>query len=65
MQLCIVHMIRNSLKFVSWKERKKVAAELKDIYDAQTAQITKIALNEFRAPLKTYQDRDEYNFDFE
>ena len=47
-QLCIVHMIRNSLKFVSWKERKKVAAELKNIYNAQTAQIAKIALDEFR-----------------
>ena len=53
-QLCIVHMIRNSLKFVSWKERKKVAAELKNIYNAQTAQIAKIALNEFR---KKYDER--------
>ena len=46
-QLCIVHMIRNSLKFVSWKERKKVAAELKNIYNAQTSD-PKIALDEFR-----------------
>ena len=53
-QLCIVHMIRNSLKFVSWKERKKVAAELKNIYNAQTAQIAKIALDEFR---KKYDER--------
>ena len=28
-QLCIVHMVRNSLRFVSWKERKKVAADLR------------------------------------
>jgi len=31
-QLCIVHMVRNSLRFVSWKERKMVAADLKKIY---------------------------------
>ena len=33
-QLCIVHMIRNSLKFVSWKDRKAVATDLKKIYNA-------------------------------
>ena len=31
-QLCIVHMVRNSLKYVSWQDRKAVAADLKDIY---------------------------------
>jgi transposase-like protein len=31
-QLCIVHMVRNSLKFVTWKDRKHVAADLKKIY---------------------------------
>ena len=31
-QLCIVHMVRNSLKFVSWKNRKAVAKDLKTIY---------------------------------
>jgi len=31
-QLCIVHMVRNSLRFVSWKERKEVAADLRAIY---------------------------------
>jgi transposase-like protein len=35
-QLCIVHMIRNSLRFVGWKERKAVAADLKSIYTAKT-----------------------------
>jgi putative transposase len=35
-QLCIVHQIRNSLRFVSWKERKAVAADLKTIYGAAT-----------------------------
>ena len=35
-QLCIVHMVRNSLKFVSWKDRKAVAADLKKIYRSLT-----------------------------
>ena len=35
-QLCIVHQIRNSLKFVSYKDRKKLAADLKPIYQAIT-----------------------------
>jgi transposase-like protein len=35
-QLCIVHMVRNSLKFVSWKDRKAVAADLKKIYGSVT-----------------------------
>jgi putative transposase len=37
-QLCIVHMIRNSLKYVSWKDRKKLVADLKDVYHAATAE---------------------------
>jgi len=35
-QLCIVHMVRNSLKFVPWKERKAVATDLKKIYTSLT-----------------------------
>ena len=35
-QTCIVHLIRNSLEFVGWKERKLVASELKNIYLATT-----------------------------
>ena len=35
-QLCIVHLVRNSLKYVSWKDRRKVAADLKLIYQAAT-----------------------------
>ena len=33
-QLCIVHMVRNSLRFVSWKDRKLIAADLKKIYQS-------------------------------
>jgi len=35
-QLCIVHRVRNSLKFVSWKNRKEVAADLRSIYGSPT-----------------------------
>ena len=35
-QLCIVHMVRNSLTYVSWKDRKKVAKDLRTIYQAAT-----------------------------
>jgi len=35
-QLCIVHMVRNSMKFVSWKDYKAVAADLKRIYKSAT-----------------------------
>ncbi|GAB2918166.1 IS256 family transposase [Rheinheimera gaetbuli] len=46
-QLCIVHQIRNSLRFVSWKERKAVAADLKTIYGAATLQQAELALERF------------------
>ncbi|MFT4571230.1 MAG: putative transposase [Hyphomicrobiaceae bacterium] len=46
-QLCIVHMIRNSLRFVAWKDRKAVAADLKLIYRAETPEAAAIALDEF------------------
>ncbi|MDF1756414.1 MAG: IS256 family transposase [Verrucomicrobiales bacterium] len=36
-QLCIVHMVRHSLRYVGWKERKQVAADLKLIYRSPTA----------------------------
>ena len=46
-QLCIVHLIRNSLRYVSWKERKSVAAALKPIYQAATVDAAELALEEF------------------
>lgn len=46
-QVCVVHMIRNSLKYVSWKDRKKVAGKLKNIYRAATAQAAREALDQF------------------
>lgn len=46
-QTCIVHLIRNSLEFVGWKERKLVAAELKNIYRATTEDEAQRALETF------------------
>ena len=46
-QLCIVHLIRNSLKYVNDKERKNVALELKTIYSAPTAEAAEQELNRF------------------
>lgn len=46
-QSCIVHMVRASLNYVNWKERKRVAADLKPIYRAATAEQAEMALKEF------------------
>ena len=46
-QLCIVHMVRNSLRYVSWKERKAVARDLRAIYTAPTAEAAETALDAF------------------
>jgi len=46
-QLCIVHMVRNSLRYVSWKQRKEVAADLKTIYQAPTAELAELNLAAF------------------
>lgn len=48
-QLCIVHMVRNSLRFVSWKQRKEVAADLKLIYQSATAEQAEMELTAFEA----------------
>jgi putative transposase len=46
-QLCIVHMVRNSLRYVGWKERKTVAADLRCIYTADTVDAAELALTSF------------------
>jgi putative transposase len=48
-QLCLVHMVRHSLSYVSWKERKAVAADLKLIYRAATQAQAEQALKDFGA----------------
>ena len=46
-QVCIVHQLRNSLTFVSYKDRKAVAADLKPIYTAVSEDEALFALEEF------------------
>ena len=46
-QLCIVHQIRNSLKYVSYKERKEVAADLMPIYQSVSEDDAMLALESF------------------
>lgn len=46
-QLCIVHQIRNSLKYVSYKDRKELAKNLKPIYAASTEEEAMFALEDF------------------
>src|ERR1700685_1009601 len=48
-QLCLVHQVRGSLNYVSWKQRKAVAADLKPIYQASTVEDAEHRLEEFAA----------------
>ena len=47
LQTCIVHLIRNSLDYASWKERKLLAAAIRPIYTAPSAEAAEAQLNEF------------------
>ena len=49
LQTCIVHLIRNSLDYASWKDRKALAAALKPVYMAVTAESAQAELNAFEA----------------
>lgn len=46
-QLCIVHMVRNSMAYVNWKERKAVAGDLRSIYRAPTVEAGLAELDRF------------------
>ena len=46
-QTCIVHKVRQSLKYVSWKQRKTVASDLRKIYSADTLDEAELLLNVF------------------
>jgi putative transposase len=46
-QLCIVHQVRASLNYVSWKQRKAVAADLQAIYRASTVEAASVELEKF------------------
>lgn len=47
-QLCVVHMVRNSLNYVPWKDRKNVATDLKEIYTAKSLTDAESALENFK-----------------
>jgi transposase-like protein len=47
LQTCIVHLIRNSLDYASWKDRKSLAAALKPIYTAPSIEVAEAALTGF------------------
>ena len=48
-QTCVVHLVRHSLNFCSWKDRKAVAAKLREVYVAETAEAARDALEAFDA----------------
>jgi putative transposase len=48
-QTCVVHLIRNSMRYASWKDRKAIAAGLRPIYTAATVEAAEQALDAFAA----------------
>ena len=65
-QLCIVHMIRSSMRYVSWKHHKALVRDLKPIYQATTREAAEAALERFskvwdeEAPLISKQWRSNW-----
>jgi putative transposase len=53
-QLCIVHLVRASLNYVTWQDRKKVVADLKPVYKAMTAEEAERQLGEFERAWPKY-----------
>jgi len=47
-QLCVIHQLRNSMKYVSYKEQKQVLADLKKVYQALTLEEAELAFEEFK-----------------
>lgn len=47
-QLCVIHQIRNSLKYISFKDRKALIADLKPVYQALTLEEAELKFNEFK-----------------
>lgn len=46
-QICVVHQIRNSARYVVWKDKKEFSRDMKQIYDAPTKESAKAALEDF------------------
>ena len=53
-QLCIIHMLRNSLKYVSWKDYKAVTQDLKAVYQSPTEEAALMTLGQFA---QTWNDK--------
>jgi putative transposase len=48
-QRCVVHQIRNALRYVSWKEKKELVKDMKEIYNAATIESAAVAMDAFEA----------------
>jgi len=46
-QTCVVHVIRNAMRFISYKDRRKTAAAMRQIYTAPNLEAAELALKEF------------------
>ena len=57
-QLCIVHMVRNSLKYVAWKDYKAVTSDLKSIYQSATEDEAQLELERFSATWDSQYPQD-------
>jgi transposase-like protein len=55
-QLCIVHMIRNALRYVPYKHMKEVSKDLKNVYSANSESDAKLKFNEFKRKYKGKYD---------
>ena len=60
-QLCLIHLVRHSLNFVSWKQRKAVAGDLRAIYTAATEAEAAVALDGLRRKMRTANTRKSPN----
>lgn len=52
-QTCVVHLLRSSMRYASYADRRKMATALRPIYTAPTEEAAKLALEEFRAQWRT------------
>ena len=58
-QTCIVHLIRNSLAFVSWKDRKAILPAIKAIYRAENADTALVRLSQMATACRLKKGRDD------
>ncbi|MDI3477789.1 MAG: putative transposase [Thermoanaerobacterium sp.] len=51
-QLCVIHQIRNSMKYVSYKDQKAVMRDLKQVYQALTLEEAELAFEGFKEKMR-------------